>query len=181
MIDVKKLLYKKKQITEARHNALIAINTLEERYRRHRADVNWFIRGSAPSNVIESDFIQEEDTVGRIEYLRWIVSELNVIIDAVSRAAQTLNEEQRLLITLRYFDDNTVTHVCQEMHIKENKYDYTHRIALKAITACLNPLCITEEHLDSLLFKPYTERLHLVGKPRKIQEFGGLIGGFTAS
>lgn len=181
MIDVKKLLYKKKQITEARHNALITINTLEERNRRYRQDENWWIRGTTPSNIVESEFLKEEDTVGRIEYLRWIVSELNVIIDAVGRAAQTLNDEQRELITLRYFDDNTVTYVCQEMHIKENKYDYTHRIALRSITACLNPLCITEEHLDGLLFSPYNERLKSLPRQRKIQDFGGLIGGITAS
>lgn len=181
MVDVKKLLYKKKQITEARHNALIAINTLEERYRRYRVDENWWIRGSAPSNIVESEFLKEEDTVGRIEYLRWIVSELNVIIDAVSRAAQTLNDEQRELIAIRYFDDSTVTYVCEKMHIKENKYNYTHKIALEAMTACLNPLCITEEHLDGLLFAPYKERLKSLPRQRSIQDFGGLIGSFEAS
>lgn len=178
MIDVKKLLYKKKQITEARHNALIAINTLEERNRRYRTDENRWIRGGLPSDPVFNEFVQEEDTIGRIEYLRWIVSELNIIIDAVTRAAQTLNDEQRELITLRYFDDNTVVYVCDKMHIKENKYNYTHKIALMAMTACLNPLCITEEHLDGLLFAPYKERLKSLPRARKIQDFERLLSGF---
>lgn len=180
-IDVKKLLYRNKQMSEARRNALIAVDTLEERERRYRQDENWYIRGSLPSNGIESSYINEEDTVGKIKHLRWIVGELNTIIDAVSRAAMTLNEEQRELIQLRYFEDNTVVYVCGKLHIKENKYDYTHRIALKAITACLNPLCITEVFLDSLLFSPYKERINNLGKQRKIQDFGGIIGGFVAS
>lgn len=181
MIDVKKLLYKSKQMAEARRNALIAIDTLEERNRRYRNDENWYIRGSGLADPVAAGFIREEDTVNRIDYLRWVVRELNVIIDAISRAALTLNKEQRDLITLRYFDDNTVTHVCTEMHIKENKYNYTHRIALEAMGACLNPLCITEEFLDSLLFSGYKLRLDTTNKPRKIQDFERIMGGFQAS
>jgi DNA-directed RNA polymerase specialized sigma24 family protein len=181
MVDVKKLLYKSKQLAEARRNALTAIDSLEERSRRYRQDENWYIRGSAPSNPVLATCIQEEDTVGRIDYMRWVVKELNIIIDAISRAAQTLNQEQRQLITLRYFDDNTVTYVCGEMHIKENKYNYTHRIAIEAMGACLNPLCITEEYLDSLLFSGYKLRLDGLNKPRKIQDFERIMSGFQAS
>ncbi len=180
-IDVKKLLYKNKQMAEARRNALIAIDSLEERERRYRSDENWYIRSSLPSNRIETEFIQEEDTVGKIRHLKWIVGELNTIIDAISRAALTLNDDQRQLIQLRYFDDNTVIYVCGKMHIKEHKYNYVQRIALESMTACLNPLCITEQYLDSLLFSPYKERLGAVEKQRKIKDFGMLLGGFQAS
>jgi DNA-directed RNA polymerase specialized sigma24 family protein len=180
-IDVKKLLYKNKQMSEARRNALIAVDTLEERDRRYQQDENWFIRSSLPSNRVESEFIAEEDTVSRIKHLRWVVGELNIIIDAVSRASMTLNEDQRELIHIRYFDDNTVVYVCEKMHIKDTKYNYTHRIALEAMTACLNPLCITEQYLDSLLFSPYKERLNNLNKPRKIKDFERIMSGFVAS
>lgn len=181
MIDVKKLLYKSKQLAEARRNALTAIDSLEERDRRYRRDDNWYIRGTTMSDPVANVITQEEDTLGRIEYMRWVVRELNTIIDAISRAAQTLNDEQRNLITLRYFNDNTVTYVCGEMHIKENKYNYTHKIALEAMGTCLNPLCITEEFLDSLLFSGYKVKFDALSKPRKIQDFERIMSGFQAS
>lgn len=179
-MDTRKLLYKSKQMSQARQNALIAIDTLEDRDRRYRNDLNWFIRGSVPSDRTANVVISEEDTVSKIEYLRWIVRELNVIIDAISRAAATLNPELHELIKLRYFDDGSVTAVTMKMGISESAYNHKHGIALKAMTACLNPLCITEEHLDALLFEPYKKRLDALGHP-KSREYRGKIKGFTAS
>lgn len=158
MVDIKKLLYKTKQMEQARHNALIAIQTLEQREQRMGNDVNWYIRGSGHSNPVMSRYLMLEDSLERIARLVWIVEELNIIIDAISRAHMTLNDEQRELIKLRYFDDEPVISVCMKMHMKETKYHHMHKIALKAMEACLNPLCITEQFMDALLFTPYQER-----------------------
>lgn len=174
-MEIRKLLYKTKQLEQARQNALIAITTLEERERRYRNDVNFYIRSTKKSDPVLKELITEEDTISKIEFVKWVVAELNIIIDAISRAAATLNQEQRELIQLRYFEDNSVAYVCERLCMRQNKYNYTHRIALRSMEACLNPLCITEEQLDMLLFAPYGARQQSLGR---IKDFGLKIGSF---
>jgi DNA-directed RNA polymerase specialized sigma subunit len=166
-VDAKKILYKYKQFGEAKKTAEITIKTLQERHNRQGVDENWWIRGNLPSNAIESDFLNEEDILGKIDYLNWVISELDRIMDAIHRACKTLNKEQREIIELRYFDGHTVTHICIETSIGNNKYNYLQKTALEAMQTVLNPLCISDEYLDMLLFSPYGERLKEVNKGEK--------------
>lgn len=163
-MDAKKLLYKYKQFEEAKKTAEITIATLQERHKRQGVDENWWIRGNLPSNAIESDFLNKEDILGKIDYLKWVVSELDRIIDATQRAVKTLNKEQREIIELRYFYGNTVTHICNETSISNNKYGYLHRTALEGMQTVLNPLCIDDAQLDALLFSPYQEKIKEVSR-----------------
>jgi DNA-directed RNA polymerase specialized sigma subunit len=158
-MDAKKILYKYKQFGEAKKTAEITIKTLDERHKRQGVDENWWIKSNLPKNLIESSFIEEEDILGKIEYLKWVISELDRMIDAIHRATKTLNKEQREIIELRYFDGQTVTYICNETCIGNNKYSYLHRTALEAMQTVLNPLCISDEYLDMLLFSPYGERM----------------------
>lgn len=163
-LDAKKILYKYKQFGEAKKTAETTIRTLEERNKRQGQDENWWIRGSLPSNKIESDFINEENVRGKIEYLEWVIKELDRIMDAIRRATKTLNKEQREIIELRYFDGHTVTHICNETSISNNKYGYLHRTALEGMQTVLNPLCIDDAQLDALLFSPYQEKIKEVSR-----------------
>lgn len=169
-MSARKILYKYKQFKEAKRTAEITINSLKERYKRIGADENWWIRSNLPTNVVELDILHQEDVAGKVEYLQWVMGELDRIIDAVQRATNTLNDEQRKVIDLRYFNGQTVTYICQEMNIGDNKYHYLHRTALEAMQTVLNPLCIDDEYLDMLLFTPYGERLREAN--RKIQVSG---------
>jgi DNA-directed RNA polymerase specialized sigma subunit len=163
-MDAKKLLYKYKQFGEAKNTATKTIEILQERHKRQGVDENWWIRSNMPKNAPESDFLEEEDILGKIRYLEWVISELDRIIDATQRAVKTLNKEQREVIELRYFDSQTVTYICVEKSIGNNKYSYLHRTALEAMQTVLNPLCISDEYLDMLLFSPYGERMKEISR-----------------
>jgi DNA-directed RNA polymerase specialized sigma subunit len=163
-LDAKKLLYKYKQFGEAKNTAEKTIRTLQERHKRQGVDENWWIRSNIPKNTVETDFIEEEDILGKIRYLEWVISELDRITDATQRAVKTLNKEQQEIIELRYFEGQTVTYICEKINAKNNKYSYLHRTALEAMQTVLNPLCISDEYLDMLLFSPYGERMKEVSR-----------------
>lgn len=158
-MDVKKLLYRYKQFGEAQRTAEITLSTLKERHSRQDRDENWWIRSNLPKNIIESGYITEEDIQGKIKYLEWVIAELTRIRDAIERAAKTINDDQRELIELRYFEGRTVTYICDKLKIGDNKYHYLHRTALEGMQTVLNPLCIDDVTLTALLFSPYGERL----------------------
>jgi DNA-directed RNA polymerase specialized sigma subunit len=156
-MDIKRLLYKLPKMKEALKNARIAIITLESREKRYRVDENWYIRGSLPSNAVERDYILEEDILGKIEHLKWVMKEFEIIIDAIERAASTLSEEQQELAKLRYFEGRTVVDICHRMNATERQYHYMHRIMIEDITACINPFSSlwTDEYIDQLIFSTY--------------------------
>ncbi|MED1948981.1 hypothetical protein [Brevibacillus centrosporus] len=165
-MDAKKILYKYKQFGEAKRTAEITIKTLEERNSRKGADENWWIRGSLPKNVVEAAFLKEEDLAARVDYLQWMISELNRIIDAVERAKDTLNEEQQEIIDRRYFKGQSVTQIQTEMRVSHNKYNYLHKESLESMQLVLTPLCIDDAFLDMLIFTPYSERFEEANRKR---------------
>lgn len=169
-MDTKKILYKYKQLIEARRTGEITIRTLQERYNRMGVDENRWIRGNLPKNPIEAEFLFEEDLLAKIDFIKGIISEFDRIMDAIDRGVATLNEEQRAIIEFRYFEGLPVACVCTKLAIGENKYHALHRTAIDAMRTVLNPLCIDDAYLDALLFSPYTERFREAN--RKVKVFG---------
>lgn len=183
MLDVKKLLYKYKQFIEARRNAMISIQNLNERHRNSRSDENWFIRGGGTVSIpTEEELLFEEKTVERIGHLESVVRELTTLLDAIERGVNTLNKDQQELIRLRYFDDNTVPFVQMRLNLSEYKYHHLHRVALESMTLCLGALYVDDASIDRMIFAPLQVRYESTfnrrearnrakEKPKKSQSF----------
>jgi RinA family phage transcriptional activator len=159
MIDVKKLLYRYKQFVEAKRNAEASLHYLQNEYVRHRTDENWYIRGvGVPSNITESTVLIQEDTARRIGIIKEVIGQLADVIETVERASNTLNDECRTLVQLRYFDDKKPEAVRMKMGLTETPYFHIQRIALENMSKCFSTKLWTDEYLDQLLFIPLMDR-----------------------
>jgi hypothetical protein len=158
MIDIKWILYKHKKFLESKRNAESSLKYLQTDYKRHRADENWFIRGTTTRNVVESSYVFEEDTVRRIEIVEEVITQLMDVIDTVERAVSTLDDDCKLLIQLRYIDGKRAENVRQTMNLTDTPYYHLQRIAFSDMSGCFSTKLWTMEYLEHLLFIPLMER-----------------------
>jgi DNA-directed RNA polymerase specialized sigma24 family protein len=141
-IDVKWLLYKYHQLQEAKRNAERLIE-YHKRREESFGDVNWFLKGSGglPYSRTEMTVMKDYEAVAQLVLLEGYLKDVNFLVDAIDNAWRTLNQEQRNLIRMRYFEDKGVDDVATDMHIDLRKYYRVHSIAIEGMTICLGATC----------------------------------------
>lgn len=139
-IDVKKLLYKYPKLVVALANINASMNRLHKQYPsctpRYSDEIQG--RGGIPHSQTERFALLNLELEEQRQQLEWDADEHQYVINLVKTAIETLDERQKEIIKLCYFEGREPVTVSMMMNLSLSRFYHLHALALTGFEDCLN-------------------------------------------